>query len=335
MGDVVMASPLAEGLRHVYPTAHIYWLAEPQVSPLLDHNPALSGVLVWPKQHWKSLVRGKKILTLLKEVRIFVGKLRGYQFDMVIDAQGLLRTRLLAWASGASQRIGFVSKEPGGFLMTRLITKGDATQGMGSEYFHLLTQIGVNTAGLGQSVHLASESYDAASRLLAEAGINGSYVVFAPFTTRPQKHWFEQRWIQLAIDVREMTGLPVVWLGGPADQQAAESLASRGGGVSFAGKASLGTSAALVAKSALLVGVDTGLTHLGTASHIPTVALFGSTCPYTETCNPTTVVLYHALPCSPCRRNPTCDERYDCMQALTVEEIHNVIRKMYRPGVPI
>jgi heptosyltransferase-1 len=69
------------------------------------------------------------------------------------------------------------------------------------------------------------------------------------------------------------------------------------------------------------VGVDTGLTHMGTAFKRPTVALFGSTRPYLDGRTPSTQVMYDALSCSPCRRHPTCAGRFDCMRQLTPERV--------------
>ncbi|MDD2540537.1 MAG: glycosyltransferase family 9 protein [Desulfuromonadaceae bacterium] len=323
-----MASHLAEGLRIKFPEAQISWLAEPQVAPLLEHNPALNSVIVWPKMHWKKMLRSIQLIKLYTEVKDFIAKLRDNRFTMTIDAQGLLRTRVLAWLSSAPQRIGFDSREPGQSLMTKLIQSGDNTHQIGSEYFYLLEQLGINTAGLRQSLYLDQVSYIAAANQLVTAGISGSYVVFAPFTTRPQKHWFEQQWIELAQEVSKILLLQIVWLGGPGDKEAAESLAHKGGGISLAGKTDLSTSAAIISKAALMVGVDTGLTHMGTAFLIPTIALFGSTCPYTATRNPHTVILYHQLSCSPCRRKPACDGKHDCMRAITVAEVMQTIRRM-------
>jgi len=80
-------------------------------------------------------------------------------------------------------------------------------------------------------------------------------------------------------------------------------------------------SAAVIKNAALMIGVDTGLTHMGTAFMRPTVALFGSTCPYLITASPATRVLYHPFPCSPCRRSPTCSGEFPCMADITVAEV--------------
>jgi len=316
-----MASPLAEGVRRKFPSARICWLVEPQVSELLQHHPALDTLLILPKTHWKNLAKTGQFWVLFKELRNFFKMLRRERFDLAIDAQGLLRTRILAWISGASQRIGIASREPGGCLMTRLITEETSTGEMGSEYFMLLDAMDVENTQLSQTIHLSSSDIGKAEELLADNGITDPFAVFVPFTTRPQKHWFKQQWTQLSHDVIRHLGLKLVWLGGPDDASSAAMLAADGGGVSLAGKCSIGLSTAVISRAALLVGVDTGMTHAGTALGIPTIALFGATCPYRKTRSPRTAVVYHERPCSPCRRRPTCDGRFDCMHDITSSEV--------------
>ncbi|MFP4280951.1 MAG: glycosyltransferase family 9 protein, partial [Halochromatium sp.] len=74
-------------------------------------------------------------------------------------------------------------------------------------------------------------------------------------------------------------------------------------------------------RARLVVGVDTGLSHMGIAFERPTVLLFGSTCPYTQTGRATARVLYHHRQCSPCRRRPTCDGAFTCMREIQVDEV--------------
>jgi heptosyltransferase-1 len=89
----------------------------------------------------------------------------------------------------------------------------------------------------------------------------------------------------------------------------------------LAGKTSIQEAAAVIAASAMLAGVDTGLTHMGIALDVPTLALFGATRPYLDTTGSSGKVLYHKLECSPCRRNPTRDDDFTCMKAITSREV--------------
>jgi heptosyltransferase-1 len=125
-----------------------------------------------------------------------------------------------------------------------------------------------------------------------------------------------------------------VLLGGPGDVAAAARIvAACPGMVSLAGRVKLDENVAAVAGARLLVGVDTGLTHMATALGVPCVALFGSTRTYLDACTPRSVVMYDALACSPCHRHPTCAGRFDCMRGLGVERVSTqALQLLERPA---
>lgn len=323
MGDIVMASPLIQGLKSSYPEARLLWLVEPQFAGLLRDNPHVDGLLMFEKGKWKMLFKQGKMAALLREIQSLRRSMRAEGIDLVFDVQGLLRSRFLAWLTGAKTRIGFSSKEPGRFFMTSIVEKGGDSRIMGSEYCHLLDVLGVDSAGCRPELFVSSDDERAALEKLRESDAGPRYVAFAPFTTRPQKHWLDGRWAELASVAKERLGMKAVILGGPADRERADGIASAAPGdmVNMAGELSLMQSAAVIKNAALLIGVDTGLTHMGTAFMRPTVALFGSTRPYLVTANPTTRVLYHPFSCSPCRRSPTCSGEFPCMADLTVAEV--------------
>ena len=171
---------------------------------------------------------------------------------------------------------------------------------------------------------VSAEDRAIARQLLGSLGVSSDYLVFAPFTTRPQKHWFDARWAQLGAELVDRFGRPAMILGGPGDVEQGAQIAAQSGRSSIynlCGRTTLGQSAAIIENASLLIGVDTGLTHMGTAFSCPTLALFGATRPYLTTPSPCTLVLYDPLPCSPCRRQPTCQDQFDCMRVLTVERI--------------
>lgn len=321
IGDVVMASPLIQSFRRSYPHARISWLVEPAASGLLLHNHALDEVIMLPRARWRQLWRERHWLTLWREVRAFVRALRARQFDLVVDIQGLLKSGVWAWLSGASQRIGLGSREGSQYFMTQVLVRRGGDRRIGSEYFHLAQTLGLEMGDFAMDIALPEED----ERYACERAQSGRYVVIAPFTTRPQKHWVEARWPLLAEDVMSRFGMPVVMLGGPADVAAAARIAAANSTiVNLVGKCSLTQSAALIRHSNLLVGVDTGLTHMGAAFNVPTVALFGSTCPYLDTTHANARVIYHNFECSPCRRNPTCQGDFTCLKSISVEEVLNM-----------
>ena len=331
IGDIVMASPLPGALRRAYPEAHIAWLVQAEAAELLTHNTVLDEVIVWPRARWRGLWRQRRWRALGREARDFVALLRARRFDVAIDAQGLLKSGVWVWLSGARRRIGLGSGEGSQWLMTQVIAKPKNDPRIGSEYLHLLEQLAVDPAPFAMEVALSPEDLAFQQSIVAKHGLAAGYAVVCPFTTRPQKHWREEAWSALVTRLNNESGRPVVMLGGPGDQDAAQrliGLAERQRLIDMTGKTRLREAAALIRGASLLVGVDTGLTHMGIAFNTPSIMLFGATCPYLDTGRENTVILYKALACSPCRRNPTCGGAYPCMTQITVDDVMAGARRL-------
>ena len=331
IGDVVMASGLIPALRSRWPQAHLAWLVEPAAAPLLEHNPRLDELIVWPRAEWRRLWRARHYGALLMQMRAMRRRMRESRFDLALDTQGLLKSGLWSWLSGAQRRISLIGREGSQHLATerleRPVDEAATPRRFGSEYRLLARHLGAADAAFQPDLAVGLAAREAARAALqagfADVGASpdSRYAVLCPFTTRPQKHWFEDRWVALAVRLRD-AGLVPVLLGGPGDVEAAGRIAGAVSGlVDLTGRLRLDGSVAAIADAALLVGVDTGLTHMGSALAIPTVALFGSTRPYADAGTPRSQVLYEPLPCAPCRRNPTCGGRFDCMRALGVEQV--------------
>ena len=336
MGDIVMASLVIAGFRAEYPDSRIAWLVEEGFEDLLKANPLLDEVIVLPRRTWKRLIREGRLLAFGASVAGFVKHLRRGRFDLAVDLQGLLKSAIWAVLSGAAERIGLGSKEGSRWLMTSVVPKPSGDARIGSEYRCLISVLGMDARPFPMDVALDDADEHFAEAFRVEKGLEGGYIVITPFTTRPQKHWVETRWNDLAHDLSANLGYRTVILGGRGDREAAERIASRGGGelIDMTGQTTLRQAAALIKHAALLIGVDTGLTHVGIAFHIPTIAIFGSTCPYTDTTRENAVVLYKKLACSPCRRNPTCNGAFDCMKSVAVEEVSREAARLIRIKTP-
>ena len=334
IGDIVFASPLVAALRRAYPDAFIAWLAQPECRSLLEHHPGLDEVIDWPKGEWRRLWQQRRLKDLAGEINSFRGLLRSRRFDLALDLQGLLKSGLLTRMSGARERIGLGSREGSRHLMTRVVPRGGDSQRIGSEYLYLAETLGLPVQGFPMEVHYGPQEADFARDLIEREELSGGYAVLCPFTTRPQKHWFEPRWAELAERIQGGLGLRAVLLGGPADRAAAAricGLATREP-IDLASRTTLLQAAAMIDRSALLVGVDTGLGHMGIAFGRPSLLLFGSTCPYLDTMHPKARVLYHRMDCSPCKRKPTCDGAFTCMKSIEVDEVLTAARELLGPA---
>ena len=323
IGDVIMASGLIPVLHHAWPDARVAWLTQDGNAALLRANPRLAEVIVLPRGRWAKLWAECRYGTVLCELRAFTRDLRERRFDLVLDLQGLMKSGVWAWLSGAPQRVGLGSREGSARLMTQVVGRDVADDRLGKEYRALATALGLDAARFAMDIVVPSPDETAARSLLRELAVAGDYCAFAPFTTRPQKHWLDERWSALAQRLVAQRGWRAVLLGGPGDRARAEEIAAASGGaaVPLAGKTSLTEAAAVIRGARLLVGVDTGLTHLGVAMTRPTLALFGSTCPYRRAPEGRLRVIYLPRPCSPCRRRPTCEGRFDCMREISVDRV--------------
>lgn len=320
IGDIVFASPVAAAIKHARPEAHVAWLVESGLESLLEADPCVDRILSWPKREWLKLWRERRLLALARAVRDFRRMLLAQGFDTVLDLQGLFKSGLLARLSGAPRRVGLGSREGSRWLMTEVVTKGGDDDFISSEYAFLAEHLGLSLTGFAPRIHRIPAAARNARQMLTQAGIAPHrYAVLAPFTTRPQKHWPESAWRALIAGLVTDPGLVPVVLGGPGDREAAARICAGDGhhALNLAGTTSLAEAAALIADAALVIGVDTGLTHAGVAFQRPTVALFGSTCPYRTAARRDVRVIWLGLACSPCRRRPGCDGAHDCLAAIS------------------
>lgn len=102
LGDVIHALPALETLRRGLPDAEIHWLVDAGASPLLAHDPRIDRLVVarLKARGAGKLARAAAFLRLARE-------LRAERYDVAIDLQGLLKSALLARATGAARIAGF------------------------------------------------------------------------------------------------------------------------------------------------------------------------------------------------------------------------------------
>ena len=322
IGDVILASALIPVLRAAYPQSRLVWLTDDINTGLLIHHPDLDRVMVVPRGYWKQLMKQGRYLRLLLDVRRLVKDLRSEGFDWAIDLQGLLKSGIWARLSGARFRIGLGSREGSQRWMHHIVSRDTEIDRPGVEYWLLAQALELDPGAFPMSITVPAVVREQVAGKLQTQGVDRAYAVICPFTTRPQKHWLDDRWQDLARRLMAERGYQVVMLGGPGDRGRAAVIAGGVPGlIDLTGTTALIEAAAVIAGAQLLVGVDTGMTHLGIAMKTPTLALFGSTRPYLDTRVPHARVLYGAMPCSPCRRRPTCDDDFTCMKQHTVDGI--------------
>jgi len=330
-GDIVFSSPLVRAFRRTYPDTKLAWMAESHTKELIELHPELDEVIVVDRNRWKTLWRERRLGTLFREAREMVRELRSRRFDVAIDLQGLLRSGIMTFLSGAPIRIGLGSKEGSKLLMTQVLSRieGDRRR-ISSEYRYLAQELGLDVGDFKMEVPLAEADRSWAKEKEEELGLQDGFFVALPFTTTPQKHWREDRWARLMDRIAEEFGFPSVVLGGPEDGAALNRIRgmTRTEPVNLVGETTLTQASAMVERASLVIGVDTGLSHMGIAFDRPTVTIFGSNIPYTKPPTDRAKVIVNWLECSPCKGNPTCDGAFTCTDLISVEQVLETAREV-------
>lgn len=127
MGDVVHCLPLAARIKERLPNVELTWLVEPAAQDLLTGNPAVDRVLVFPRKTWlKEMRKVTPLISTFGAAKKYFQELKDFKFEMAIDAQGLLKSAIPAYLSGAPLRVGFAgTREGASKLLTHALEVGD------------------------------------------------------------------------------------------------------------------------------------------------------------------------------------------------------------------
>jgi lipopolysaccharide heptosyltransferase I len=270
LGDIVHALPIVHDLRRHRPGIEIDWVVEEPFRALVEMNRGVRRVIPVALRRWRRHVLAP---TTWSEIRTFRRDLARERYDAVIDLQEQLKGALIAWfASGPVHGPDRVSvREPAATLFYRHSYRINPQQHLIDRCRHLAGKaLGYAPAGPPRFELRAPASHDPHP---------SPYAVFLHATSRSDKLWPEAHWLALLAHFTRL-GLKVELPWGDSGEAArSERLAAANVGALVPPRRSLPELAAVLARAALVVGVDTGLTHLAAALGTPTVALFLATDP--------------------------------------------------------
>lgn len=272
LGDVIHTLPALTDALRALPGIQFDWVVEEGFAEIPTWHPAVANVIPvairrWRKNLWETFKNG--------EWRQFKQRLRDTRYDLVIDAQGLLKS---AWLTRYVKApiVGLdktSAREP---MAARFYDRPYAVA-RGQHAVERLRQLFGQALGYAVPAGLGDYGLDR-SRLL-EPGADAPFVLFLHGTTWDSKHWPELYWRQLA---ERMIGLGLEvrlpW-GNPAEKARAERIAEGLENAVVLPKLNLAGVARILAAAQGCVAVDTGLGHLAAALDVPTLSLFGPTNP--------------------------------------------------------
>jgi len=268
VGDVIHGMPVACALRDAFPEAHLSWLVEERAAALLQGHPALDELITVPRGWLKS---PSTVWRLRK-------RLRALAPDVTIDIQGLSKSAIAAWLSGARRRIGFDGangRELSRWLNTELVAPGGVH--VIDCNLELLKPLGIPSPQVRFDVPVDPAAKAAADRMIRRLGLDGGFALMSPGAGWVSKLWPPKRFAEVAAHLVHAWQLPtiVAW-GGKKEQAMAHELVAASEGYAWqAPPTSLPELAALARRARIFVASDTGPLHLAAAVGTPCVGLFG------------------------------------------------------------
>jgi len=242
----------------------------------------------WRKNLWQTLKSG--------EWKAFKQRLREHKYDLVIDAQGLVKS---AWLTR------YVKAPVAG------LDRFSAREGLASRFYdrRLSVAVGQHAVERVRQLFAMALAYDLPEGI-GNYGLDldrlqlppaAPYVVFLHGTTWATKHWPEAYWRELAERLgRRKLQVRLPW-GNPAEKARAERIAQGLNNCQVLPKLNLAGVARVLAAAKACVAVDTGLGHLAAALDVPTISLFGPTNPgLTGAYGRVQVHQASDFPCAPC-----------------------------------
>lgn len=313
IGDVVHTLPVLALLRRRWPESHIAWLVAPACAGLLTGHPLLSEVVLFDRRGLSAWYRS---LSAARELRELLGRLRSAAYDVVLDLQGLLRSGLLTYATGAPVRVGLASaREGAGAFYTHHVPDTGANRHAIDRYLDAAAFLGLGRGPVEFVFNTTADDVAAAETMLRTLG-GRPVAVLLPGANWLTKRWPASHFAELASGLRRQ-GLAVVVAGAASDDVLAREI---GPDLSLCGRTTLAQLTAVLAKAAVVVANDTGPMHIAAALGRPLVTLYGPTDPVrTGPWGRDDSVLRVALPCAPCLSR-TCVHQ-SCLQWLEPQRV--------------
>ena len=268
LGDIVHSLPVLTALRQRFPHARVTWVVNRSFEPLLTGHPDLTDTLPFDRGAFKG-VRGS-----FAAAWAFARELRRRRFDLVIDMQGLLRSGLMAWATGAPRRVGFASAREGSrYAYTHKLK--DPPRGTAHAVERVWTvaeAFGVGHLPKVFRVPLQPAEVEAARAALA--ALPKPVVAVAVGAKWVTKRWPPEHFAEALNRAYSDFGASAAFVGAGDDTALSQRVIAglRGPSLDLTGKTPLPRLSAVLSLADVMLANDTGPLHLAAALGTPCVA---------------------------------------------------------------
>jgi heptosyltransferase I len=259
LGDVVHNCPAVSDAARALPGATIDWVVEEPFAGIAAMHGAVRRVIPVAWRRWRSILWKPSVWSEIGAWRRALGAER---YDAVVDTQSLLKSALISKAA-SGPRHG--------------LDRASAREWLAPLFYDVRHAVPRELHAVERNRRLAADSLGYSFQPSVDYGLHvpgaqkSGYVVLLTMTSRADKLWPEERWIELGRGLRAPAILP--W-GSEPERARAQRIAQAIGATALPKSLQLNELARLFAAARSVVGLDTGLTHLAAALGVPTVGIY-------------------------------------------------------------
>lgn len=340
LGDTIVSIPALRAVRH-----HFGYSCRISLLHDVTHRLVTSEMVLEETGLVDEFIPYVPAKSLVSKVRTMVGlwrRLRRERFDAVISVlpsdrphRALVRDRLFYHACGISRLIGFWPYSEGTYRPRDSAGRPAPTPNEAILRLRRLfaENIGLSTGNLlaqplmaiGETVQTRVDQWLSRQRRFPSRPL----IALCPGCKKPGNEWPIERFLAIAERLRDSQRVEIVLMGGPAERGLADFLRDGldGEAIHATGRFSVTESAALLSRCSLLIGLDTGTTHLAAAVDVPCVVVQSANSfpGHWDPLGDRHKVIRADVPCAGCLLQTCPVEDHPCMNSLSVDTVWNAV----------
>ncbi|GAA7051780.1 lipopolysaccharide heptosyltransferase I [Helicobacter pylori] len=276
LGDIIVSAVFLALIKERFTNAQIEWFVDERFSAILEHSPYID------KLHPIAL---KSTLTTFNPLKIFklFKSLRAYEYDIVIDMQGLIKSALITQMLKAPKKVGFdyASAREGlsAFFYSQKVSIAYNEPVLKRNFTLLFHALNLPQKEISESLNSRSKvfSYQDSPKIDAlNLNENKLKILFVLETSKINKTYPIERFKELALALENFQ-ICLLWHASEDKATALYGALKNQCDVLLLPKLTLNEVKALLFKMDLIIGGDTGITHLAWALQKPSITLYGNT----------------------------------------------------------
>jgi len=272
LGDIIHSMVVLQFIKKKYPDVVIDWVVEDSFKGILEDNPHINKIIT---VNLKSIKKNK--LAFFSQIKL-IRKYKKNNYDFVIDAQGLLKSAIVAKLITRKEIFGF--------------SKNSIREGIASFFYTKTSDIAYDKNVIDRNVKLFNDSMnmqithkDVMNKqafLYSKVNeIKKIDIIFVLGASKENKIYPKEKFVEVANLLVDYD-IEVIWAN-KYENEAAKYLFEHCDNVNICEKMSLDQLKNKIIQASLVIGGDTGPTHMAWALNIASITIFGNTPDYRNT----------------------------------------------------